>query len=204
MVFFTCSNFTQTEKKLVDNSFSSENSEINQLNFAIDFKVNFKQCTFRELKSNTGLFFSPSLKRTPEIHIPEGTIAETYPYYKSKDLYIVLYNKTWGFISKTAFEDMPDNTAVKEINFNPPKLLTKNLSKYLKHIFPETTKGELLLDIHISNTGAIEDIIILKSIPEIDESKIDTLKRLRFKPAKRNGRPVKANFKLPIKYSAED
>ncbi len=57
---------------------------------------------------------------------------------------------------------------------------------------------KLLLNIRISNTGAIKDITVLKSIPEIDESVIDSLKKLRFKPAKRNGCPVEAQYKLPI------
>jgi TonB family protein len=146
---------------------------------------------------------NPDLSTSSGLNIPEGTILETYPYYKSQELYIILYEKTWGFLPKQAFDKNASINEPSDKNYTPPKLLSKNINKYLKYIFPETTKGELLLDIRISNTGAIEDIIVLKSIPEIDESKIDTLKKLRFKPAKRNGVPTKSHFKLPVIYSAE-
>jgi TonB family protein len=201
-MFFGYSIFAQSNKKLVDNSYNVENSEVNQFSFANDFKVDLKQCTFRELKTNSFLNLSPALKSS-EIEIPKGTVLETYPYYKSQDLYIILYDQTWGFILKNDFEEMGSNTELNADNYEPPKLLSRNIAKYLKYIFPDTKNGELLLDIRVSNTGAIEDIVVLKSIPEIDESKIDTLKKLRFKPAKRNGKPTKSQFKLPVIYSAD-
>jgi len=201
ILFFVYLNFAQSEKKLVDNSLNSEYAEFNQHSFASDYKIDVKQCTFRELQYNITLNVNPELSTSSGINISQGTILETYPYYKSQELYIILHEKTWGFLPKQAFEKNTSVNITADKNYVPPKLLSKNINKYLKYIFPETTNGELLLDIRISNTGAIEDIIVLKSIPEIDESKIDTLKKLRFKPAKRNGVPTKSHFKLPLFYS---
>lgn len=199
-------NAQQEHDNLVDNTNSSNNLSVDQLNFADNFKVDFKKCEFRELFSSSMLSLTLPYSNSSNIRITKGEILETYTYYKNSDLYIIYYNKTWGFIPIKAFEELFDQTSTNTSteSYKPPKLLSRNPEKYLRFAFPNNSSGEVLLNIQISNTGAVKDITVLKSIPEIDESVIDTLKKLRFKPAKRNGCPVEAQYKLPIKYSTED
>jgi TonB family protein len=191
------------QNNLVDKTNLTDNLTVDQLNFSNEYNIDFKRCAFRELQVGIELSLSPKYSPSSNIHIPQGAIIETYTYYKNKDLYIIYYNKTWGFLPVKAFElnQAVDTGQSTEILFKPPVLLTKNLEKHLKYIFPNNTNGELLLDIQISNTGAVQNITVLKSIPEIDESSIDTLKKLRFKPARQNGSPIEAQIKLPLKYS---
>ena len=191
---------------LVENANSSYNLSVDQLSFADDFKIDFKKCVFRELHFGTTLSLTQHYSTSSNIKIEKGEILETYTYYKNSDLYIIYYNKTWGFIPVDAFEERSNLPGEKVLNeaYKPPKLLSRNPEKYLRFAFPNNADGEVLLNIQISNTGAIKDITVLKSIPEIDESVIDSLKKLRFKPAKRNGCPVESQYKLPIKYSSGD
>lgn len=194
----------QDKNNLVDNTSYENNIAVDQINFTVDFKIDFKKCIFRELHSERVLNLSQNLSTSSNILIEKGEILETYDYYKNDNLYIIYYKKTWGFIEADAFEKNSASNNALNNSYQPPKLLSKNPEKHLKLIFPDHTSGELLLNIRLTNTGAVKDITVLKSIPEIDESVIDTLKKLRFKPAKRNGRPVEAQFKLPLKYTSED
>lgn len=199
-------NAQQEHDNLVDNANSSNNILVNQINFAVDYKIDFKKCEFRELFTSTILSLTVPYCASSNIKIVKGEILETYTYYKNSDLYIIYYNKTWGFIPAEVFEESIDKTGASTQNnsYKPPKLLSRNPEKYLRYAFPNNAGGEVLLNILISNTGAVKDVTVLKSIPEIDESVIDSLKKLRFKPARRNGCPVEAQFKLPIKYSSAD
>ncbi len=195
-------NAQQDNENLVDNTSLS----VDQLNFADEYKIDFKKCVFRELYTETILSLYQPYSKSSNMKIGKGEILETYTYYKNSNLYIIYYNKIWGFLPVKAFEEYPEKSGESNFNesYKPPKLLSKNPAKYLRFAFPNNSNGEVLLNIQISNTGAEKDIIVLKSIPEIDESAIDSLKKLRFKPAKRNGCPVEAQYKLPIKYSSGD
>jgi len=197
-------NAQQEHNSLVDNTKSSNNLLVDQLNFADNYKIDFKKCVFRELKTGSYLDLSQNHSTSSNIKIAKGEILETYTYYKNNSLYIIYYDKTWGFIPVEAFEQNTINSGEKTSNdfYKPPKLLSRNPEKYLRFAFPNNSNGEVLLNMLISNTGAVKDITVLKSIPEIDESVIDSLKKLRFKPARRNGCPVEAQYKLPIKYSS--
>lgn len=199
------SNAQQDQNSLVENSSTSNKTTLDQLSFANNFKIDFKKCIFRELYRRSVLSLSEPYSTSSNIIIPQGAILETYTHYKNGDLYIIYYNKTWGFIPVEVFAENQTSPGQKATDsYKPPKLLSKNPEKYLRYAFPNNSNGEVLLNIQISNTGAITDITVLKSIPEIDETIIDSLKKLRFKPAKRNGSPVESQFKLPIKYSHED
>ncbi len=195
-------NAQEEHEHLVDNANSSINLLVDQLNFTDDYKIDFKKCEFRELFSSTILSLTLPYSSSSNIKIAKGEILETYTYYKNSDLYIIYYNKTWGFIPTENFKKSNDKSELN--SYKPPKLLSRNPEKYLRFAFPNNSNGEVLLNMQISNTGAVKDITVLKSIPEIDESIIDSLKKLRFKPARRNGCPVEAQYKLPIKYSSED
>jgi TonB family protein len=64
-------------------------------------------------------------------------------------------------------------------------------------------QGPVVLDVHIGEDGAVQDVQVVSGSPELAEASIDAVKQWRFKPARVNGQAVPMqttitlNFKLP-------
>ena len=63
---------------------------------------------------------------------------------------------------------------------------------------------ELTLALVINEKGQVEDAKVIKSInPKTDARCISLARKLKFKPAMLNGKPVKVTYKLPLKFDME-
>ena len=63
---------------------------------------------------------------------------------------------------------------------------------------------EITLALVISEKGQVEDVKVLKSInTKTDARCVSLAKKLKFKPAMLDGKPVKVTYKLPLKFDME-
>ncbi len=64
--------------------------------------------------------------------------------------------------------------------------------------------GIVILELAISETGAPENFAVLKSLgPAIDVAAIDAVKKWKFKPAMRDGKPIPVLFNLTINFKLQ-
>jgi TonB family protein len=63
---------------------------------------------------------------------------------------------------------------------------------------------EITLALVINERGIVEDVKVLKSInPKTDARCVSLARKLKFKPAMLDGKPVKVTYKLPLKFDME-
>jgi periplasmic protein TonB len=83
-----------------------------------------------------------------------------------------------------------------------PSILRKVEPKYSKKARKKKIEGTVKLDIVISTKGRVEDDIkIEKSLdPELDENAITAVKKWRFKPAMKDGAPVRVYANIEVAF----
>ena len=66
---------------------------------------------------------------------------------------------------------------------------------------PSGTKGDVILDVVIDETGKISDLKLVKGIePTVDETVIATVRQWTFDPASRDGQPIASERELHFHY----
>jgi protein TonB len=66
---------------------------------------------------------------------------------------------------------------------------------------PSGTKGDVILDVTIDETGRISDLKLVKGIdPAVDETVIATVRQWTFDPASRDGQPIASERELLFHY----
>ena len=66
---------------------------------------------------------------------------------------------------------------------------------------PSGTKGDVILDVVIDETGKIADLKLVKGIePTVDETVIATVRQWTFDPANRDGQPIASERELHFHY----
>jgi len=68
----------------------------------------------------------------------------------------------------------------------------------------EGIQGQVLLVLHIAETGDIESVEVISGDPVLVPSAIAAAKKWKFKPFIKNGRPVKVSTKLPMNFAFSD
>jgi TonB family protein len=117
---------------------------------------------------------------------------------------------------------VPSNVLVVAV-FRPPAMNTPTLGERPQDVasgsesipFPVTTtepayppralgNGVVLLEVHVSAIGIVEDVGVIASAPPFDTAALDTVRQWRFRPAKVHGIPVSAlvyviaGFRAPV------
>lgn len=160
--------------------------------------------TFKEVSYKTYLFSGPSLDMKEIIKpVPRGSVIKAYKKYKDLNCWAVKFENDWGFISDDLLkkiEEYEEPIDAEDLD-SPPQLLSKLSIKYPHWAKKEGVKGEIVLRILVSNTGAVTDIEIEKSIPMLDSTAIDAVERLRFKPAKKHGLPTGVWVRVPLNFN---
>jgi protein TonB len=66
-------------------------------------------------------------------------------------------------------------------------------------------EGTTLLRIRILEDGAVGEVLVARSAghPSLDEAAVEAVRRWRFEPAKRDGRPIQVWASLPIRFRLE-
>lgn len=82
----------------------------------------------------------------------------------------------------------------------------KNKLEYPKKAKRKRTTGNVIASFVIERDGTINEIKILKSLPNgCDEAVINLIKRMpKWRPAMDKGNPIRFLYKLPIKFELEE
>ena len=78
----------------------------------------------------------------------------------------------------------------------------------IKISYPKEAKkngidGIVTVSVLISKTGLVEEAEIVDGIPELDESAIKAIKKVKFKPGKHKGKPVNVWMDVPVHFEID-
>jgi TonB family protein len=65
-------------------------------------------------------------------------------------------------------------------------------------------QGEVVVKILVSETGDVESAEVISGDPILGKSAVDAVKKWKFKPFIKNGKPVKVSAKLPVDFAFSD
>jgi protein TonB len=85
---------------------------------------------------------------------------------------------------------------------HPPVLVERTLPAYPVVARVRGVEGQVLLEAVIGRDGKVEDAIkVLRSLPLLDQSAVDALRRWRFEPGRdADGRAVRVVLEVPIRF----
>jgi len=84
----------------------------------------------------------------------------------------------------------------------PRKLQTNPTPPYPPDAFARRQQGRVLLEVHIDQRGLVEHISLSKSsgVPSLDRAALETVRKWRFEPARRGGKPVSFVVIVPVRF----
>lgn len=80
----------------------------------------------------------------------------------------------------------------------PPMPMRTTMPQYPLVALQQGIEGTVVLELVIDAEGCIGRARVIESVPELDEAALRSVKRWRFSPAMRDGRPVTAIVHAPI------
>jgi feruloyl esterase len=93
----------------------------------------------------------------------------------------------------------PEIVSLEDPSVSPPRPVHTPEPPYSKAARKKGVEGYVTLHATIGEDGMAYDITLVKSLePSLDESAIETVKKWKFKPATRNGRPVTVEMNMEI------
>ena len=82
--------------------------------------------------------------------------------------------------------------------------IMKNV-KYPDEAKKEGIQGKVFIQATVDASGEIVDIKVIKSAsPLLDEAALSAIKNTKFKPATKNGKPVKAEVTIPVMFKLDN
>jgi len=79
-----------------------------------------------------------------------------------------------------------------------PRVIKQARPKYPKAAFDKKIQGEVVIEFLIDTKGRVAKTRIVQSVPGLDEAAVECLKKWRFKPAVKDGKPVAVIARAPI------
>lgn len=159
------------------------------------------------------------LRATPPFTEPVTAAVRDWRFFPAREVVKADAAPAGAPISRVA---VPSNVLVVAV-FRPPTMNTPTLGEPPRDVaagsesmpFPVTTtvppypprasgNGVVLLEVHVSAIGTVEDVGVIASAPPFDEAARDTVRQWRFRPAKVHGIPVSglvcviAGFRAPV------
>jgi TonB family protein len=88
---------------------------------------------------------------------------------------------------------------VSEAGVKPPKLLHRTEAKYTEQAKAAKVAGTVVLSLEVSSSGKAENILVLRSLEgSLDQSAIDAVKEWVFRPATKDGKPVRVKATIEV------
>jgi protein TonB len=81
-----------------------------------------------------------------------------------------------------------------------PSLITKAVPDYPDLARKAQIEGKVVVTVTIGKTGIVEDAVIFKSVPMLDEAAIAAAMQCKFKPAKQRDKFVKVKMNIPFDF----
>jgi protein TonB len=82
-----------------------------------------------------------------------------------------------------------------------PEQLTQPAPEYPKAAIDAHIQGIVAVMAHVLADGTVGETHVLKSIPALDSAAVQSVRRLRFKPASRQGKPVAVWLGVPVRFT---
>jgi TonB family protein len=82
-----------------------------------------------------------------------------------------------------------------------PEVISQVPPAYPERSRRKSIEGTVVLQALVGRDGTVRDVKVVKSIPGLDESAIDSVRQWRFKPALANGAPVAVWVAVPVRFS---
>ncbi|MFH0975733.1 MAG: energy transducer TonB [Spirochaetota bacterium] len=98
------------------------------------------------------------------------------------------------------FADLADHPPVPIIDFNPDDFFPQAARSANIH------RSTVLVEVQVNENGSVKNFRLLSaaSVYGFDEAAVKVLSRMRFRPGKVNGRPVKMLARMPLVFALED
>ena len=196
-------NLANTEKIMPGlNQEVSDNADAG-FNFIDFYEIEEQKGKMAKMLGESLLRIDPSASSSIyDFTIPQGTIISTYKYYPKEAVWAIKYKGNWGFVPATLVMPMKQKTAVSKYTpyDQPPKIISRIRLKYPLIAQKSGIEGRVLLKVLVGKTGSVEEIEVVKSIPELDEAAIKAVKNVKFKPGKYKNKPVNVWVRLPIDF----
>jgi len=183
---------------------SSESASLEN-NFIDLYEINRSDAKDAKVILDTKMYSEPSESSESLGSLPQGSIVKSYKILAHEQMWAVKYNGVWGFVPMTSLMPVKLKTDIKPAKYDkPPKLKSS-----AKLIYPEVARkmgieGQVVLLIHIGKDGKVNDTKIVKSIPELDDAAISTVKKIKFKPAEYKGKPVAVWVRFPVNFKLQN
>ena len=108
-------------------------------------------------------------------------------------------------------EKSPDKAAEKfaegavkvEKDIKPPKLVNFVMPVYPAAARQEGVQGEVILSVKTGPDGKVQDVMVLRSIPLLDQAAIDAVRQWVYEPLVVDGKPVTAVFTTTVRFRLE-
>ena len=99
---------------------------------------------------------------------------------------------------------LADDTIYTKVDENPVPVKTPP-PRYPDSLKREGVSGVVAVTIVIDESGAVISTAVAKSShPDFEKPAMDAVTKWKFKPAKKDGTPVKVKVTLPLRFSVED
>lgn len=175
----------------------------NTLFFMEKYDINIDRARKARILENTVIWSNPtSDSKKMNFVIKKGTVVEMYKYFPKEALWAINHKNFWGFVS--ASKVIPIRGKQSAPIFTPydeaPKMLSAMKIDYPKEAKKNGIDGTVTVSVLISKTGLVEEAEIVDGIPELNESAIKAVKKVRFKPGKHKGKPVNVWMDVPVQY----
>ena len=82
----------------------------------------------------------------------------------------------------------------------PAQLVKGGQPKYPAGPYRQGVQGTVVVDFTVDEKGQPRDLKIVESIPGLDDAALECVKKWRFTPAKRAGKPVASPASAPITF----
>src|SRR5579872_4929956 len=87
---------------------------------------------------------------------------------------------------------LPDSTKLE--------IVKAEKARYPLEAHEQGIQGEVLLKLHISETGDVESVDVLSGHPALVPAAVDAAKKWKFKPYIKNGKPTKVAVSVPMDF----
>jgi len=83
----------------------------------------------------------------------------------------------------------------------PPEKIVNVKPEYPEMARKARVEGKVIIEAVIDTDGNVVDAKVLRSIPLLDKSAIDAVRKWKYRPAMQHGRPVKVYFTVIVDFN---
>jgi protein TonB len=81
---------------------------------------------------------------------------------------------------------------------SPPVAVKQKRPRYPDKAFRAGIEGTVVVEFTVDVTGKPTNLKVIKSVPQLDEAAVETVKKWKFKPATKGGKPVAVVAHAPV------